>query len=158
MQLTDGPSRKSVGKKGREMYYMRFLRRPEVVRSSKSTQLKLLLTITTDLGDSFYPGDEVLHATIRSNDIVLGEKTATWTAGSRILWLLLDHLPTKLLHGCFEVAVIAYTARDMLEPSHILDVSWSSHDDLYVERRLHLSQCTIGIKEELGESIARHIW
>ncbi|KAI9704125.1 MAG: hypothetical protein M1836_006986 [Candelina mexicana] len=55
------------------MYYIRFLKQPTLSAPTKPnnqyTQVKALITITSDLGDTFYPGDVTVWATVRGSSI-----------------------------------------------------------------------------------------
>jgi hypothetical protein len=156
------------------MRYIRFLKPPKL----QGTNAIALITITSDLGDSFYPQEALIAATIHSADLMehfYVRQCFKWTPNMRSMSISLD------LSGC-DVnwpARLHITARntprsDYCDEYHIvmeqpgIVSAWSDIVDLprgiteasrTVERRLtSLNGRTIGIWEETGESIARHIW
>ncbi|KAG9874646.1 hypothetical protein KCV05_g22610, partial [Aureobasidium melanogenum] len=50
------------------MHYVRFLKTPKVHVENGSVTLTAVITLTTDLGETFYPHDLQLAATLRQPD------------------------------------------------------------------------------------------
>ncbi|KAG9196502.1 hypothetical protein G6011_01623 [Alternaria panax] len=160
------------------MRYVRFLKSPRVVtdKATLRKQVTCLVTITSDLGDSFLPYDIQLAAellvTADSRENVLIWSTVQWTAGMRSLPITfplpksqpsLSHLRVRVggepkrTHD--ELAAISESdARGVVSawsPPFTSDVDAPK----LVERRFKLLNGPITtIWEETGESIARHLW
>lgn len=160
------------------MRYIRFLKTPRVVTEKRSLkkQICCLITISSDLGDSFLPYDVELVAEIISSDSehVKVWQTIQWTAGMRSLPI---NFPVAKAYASSELRI-----RVGLEPRSTSDEynklsedgfrgivsAWSasfspaveSKEALkLVERRFAFSKPgTLNIWEETGESIARHLW
>ena len=149
------------------VHYIRFLKTAQVTnRTPKSVSVSALITITTDLGDTFLLPDAKLESrlvTIDSPGIVLCKHQVQWQRGSRELPIGLtaylgQSAPLLRLH------VFHSTASGGLPP--ILD-AWSAPfeplPDLraaaLVERQISIS-CLPPLKiwEETGNSIAKHLW
>lgn len=171
------------------MRYIRFLKTPRIIQDKNHPQkshIHALITITSDLGDSFLPYDVSLSVELHSrtpkfpqNPVILW-KTIHWTAGMRTLPITLplpssprqrDIWPVRVRVGIHEK-----TPEDDFEDLHEPEVrgvvsAWSAPLDAtrqldvgekFVERRL----CGPGVEsanllevwEETGESIARHLW
>ncbi|RYP47346.1 hypothetical protein DL768_006597 [Monosporascus sp. mg162] len=184
------------------MHYIRLLRPPTVDTSNPSDPvLSVLLTITTDLGDSFlypdnpivlvfwFPVDNHQKASLRNGPVLEpldSGRPVMWEAGMRVLNLKF-HFPKKAL-DCKASLKISALERDQqivsLSESRYL-LPWRVKDDgrqsqgliadLTIEfdsgvfsasvRKLacqykphELHSVTIAIEEDIGESIARHIW
>ncbi|QDS67643.1 hypothetical protein FKW77_004615 [Venturia effusa] len=161
------------------MRYIRFLKTPKLhVKAGPGSVINLVITITTDLGETFYPDDLLLAATLRSDrydgDIYL-RKTVKWVAGMRALPIALDfeqnHIdwPARVhVHarnapmsdhfqrhddGSDMTSIISAWSDVLNPPQGIFEASKS------VERRFTpLSNRTLSMWEETGESIARHLW
>ncbi|KAF2810199.1 uncharacterized protein BDZ99DRAFT_387099 [Mytilinidion resinicola] len=157
------------------MRYIRFLKPPRL----QGTILTALVTIASDLGDSFLAEDVVLAASLCSDDTA-GEialrKALKWTSGMRSLPVAFDIGQTDIewpvqLH----VSLRGSPESDHFEMHHSLNAdlpsivsAWSGIIDppsgLFiaekkVERRfMPLNNRTLSIWEETGESIARHLW
>jgi hypothetical protein len=156
------------------MRYIRFLKPPKI----QGNVITALITITSDLGDSFYPVEALLAAAIHSAnplDEIYIRRNLKWLPGMRSLPISLDisgcdiDWPVKLhvtqrsmprsdhfeehQSGVEQPNIISAWS-DVLDPSQgIMEATRT------VERRLTpLSGRTISIWEETGESIARHIW
>lgn len=156
------------------MRYIRFLKPPKL----QGDEIKSLITITSDLGDSFCPENVQVSASLRSaeehGDIYL-RKALTWTAGMRSLPIvfnirdcdvdwpsrvhvtqrnapLSDHFEKH--HNGSDLPSIISAWSDALDPPK------GAHEATKtVERRFTpLSNRVLSIWEETGESIARHIW
>ena len=155
------------------MRYIRFLKPPRVERNT----LKTLITITSDLGETFLPDDVTLAATLRSDDPegdIYLRKTLKWRGGMRSLPIVFDlafadldwpvrvHVGTKGSPNSDH-----FEKHHNAEPPSIIS-AWSGLIDVpkgineaekKVERRFTpLSNRTLSIWEETGESIACHLW
>ncbi|KAL8381609.1 hypothetical protein RB595_005747 [Gaeumannomyces hyphopodioides] len=178
------------------MHYIRIPRPPSFVSSSPrgGVQLQLLLTITTDLGESFlYPHQPVdldvvlhLHGSVEENGgiklpVAKGEKALRWTAGSRVVKTKVNLPPQASSSARLSQAVICVRPLERrFSASSVADILSSSSGlimPLYVAlrlsqpgetmalRRLRIPEETaeasplcVEVEEELGESIARHVW
>jgi hypothetical protein len=161
------------------MRYVRFLKAPRVV-TEKGTGKELiscLITITSDLGDSFLPHDLELSAELLSSspsEEVKVWRTVHWTAGLRSLPIIFPltktRLPSKLR---VRVGTEPKSTRDTFdklfeEGTGGVVSAWSSEFDpnagvgeaeKLVERRFDICKDSVmSIYEETGESIARHLW
>jgi hypothetical protein len=161
------------------MRYIRFLKTPRVVTEKESSRshISCLITITSDLGDSFLPYDVKLSAELLSSapsEEVLVWQTLQWSAGMRSLSvtfpLAKSHATSKL---CVRVGVGPKSAHDDYsslsdDGSRGVVSAWSSDflasrsasaAEKLVERRFSLTNgSTVSVLEETGESIARHLW
>ena len=155
------------------MRYIRFLKPPKV----QAGTINALVTITSDLGESFLHKDVKLAASIRASDRhgdIYLRKALKWKAGMRSLPIMLEieqcaiGWPARLYvnlhntnlsdypekyHGA-DLPEIISAWSDVLDPTQgVIEASRS------VERRFTSSSHGIlSIWEETGESIARHIW
>lgn len=166
------------------MHYIRLLRPPSLDGSPSRPSLRLVLTITTDLGDSFlFPAQPIslsvlVHSGPRHDGASFTNMTPKspprWQAGMRVLKLDLPLPP-----GLAGVVQIRPTDQRLVA-SRASDVVASNQGGrivpVYVElpapgtepphvssRRLELLETGAGvsqieIQEEIGESIARHVW
>ncbi|KAI9714523.1 MAG: hypothetical protein M1820_000484 [Bogoriella megaspora] len=159
------------------MHYIRFLKAPYIASEGNKTLLKCLITITTDLGDAFYPEEVPVTVTLRSEDPdgdIFLRKNLAWSNGMRSLPIAFDITNTDVdwparVHICkkgspysdhFEShhpgspPSIISAWSDILNPSEsILEAK------KLVERRFTpVSNRVISIWEETGESITRHLW
>jgi hypothetical protein len=161
------------------MRYIRFLKTPRVVVEKETTrkQISCLITITSDLGDSFLPYNVQLSAELlssQSTEEVVAWKTIQWSAGMRSLPVTFPLAKNRKFS--------AYRVKVGLEPKSTHDEysklseegtcgvvsAWTSQFDPFatndnpeklVERRFRLSSgLVVTICEETGESIARHLW
>ena len=155
------------------MRYIRFLKPPRVERNT----LKTLITITSDLGETFLPDDVTLAATLRSDDPdgdIYLRKTLKWTGGMRSFPIVFDLAFTDLdwpirVHVGTKGSPNSdhFEKHHNAEPPSIIS-AWSGLIDVpkgineaekKVERRFTpLSNRTLSIWEETGESIACHLW
>lgn len=161
------------------MRYIRFLKTPRVVteKGTSRSQVSCLITITSDLGDSFLPYHVHLSAELLASDAteeVLVWRTVQWSADMRSLPILLpltkSRTSSKLRVRVGMEPKSKHDTFDMLgdEGSCGIVSAWSSsftplpgaHDtEKLVERRFTIqNRCTLSIVEETGESIARHLW
>jgi hypothetical protein len=149
------------------VHYIRFLKTAQVKHcTSKSVSVKALITITTDLGDTFMLSDARLISRLVAADNTqraLCRDEVHWHGGARELLLditaYIDQKPPSLrLH-------ISHDKAGHCLPS-VLD-AWSapfepvqnSHAAPLIERQISLPGLPIlNIWEETGNSIARHIW
>lgn len=156
------------------MHYIRFLSPPRVQIDRGNILLKAVLTITTDLGETYYPQNTELVATIRASehdgDIYL-RRRIPWKgeSGARSVPVVfqLTHQDVEW-PACMHVSVPAHSSAKLsgfLPP--IVDI-WSGpmnptkglmSSGHRVERRfLSLSEREVGLLEDAGDSIARHLW
>lgn len=144
------------------MRYIRFLKVPK----TDGETLSALVTVTSDLGEDFLAADVALTAAVRSpeyNGDIFLRKSLKWTAGMRALPVTFD-----LRHCDLDWPVVLHVGPKSSQISDRLISAWSSPLDFpagileaekKVERRFTpLSNRTLSIWEETGDSIARHIW
>lgn len=159
------------------MRYVRFLKTPRIATDKSLTKAHIhcLITITSDLGDSFLPLDVALSAELldsESGDVIVW-RTVQWMAGFRSLPVMLPLSKTRgpqslvvrinvnpkssydelgrLSREEYRGVVAAWSAP--LEPAHGLIEA-----KRLVERRFRSHNEVFSIFEETGESIARHLW
>ena len=152
------------------MYYIRFLKTPRL-DTFKST-VRALITVTTDLGDDFYPGELEVYTTIttvdQGRDCSSSWHTIRWTAGMRSAWIEIHVtlLPSKLLR-LFVATKQSLSPRELrLEcmPEVLCvrsDTFGRRQTDAsrWIERRWRTPHNgDVSIYEETGESIACHVW
>ena len=152
------------------VWYIRFLKSPKL---DPKGHVRALITITTDLGDDFYPVDLTLYAIIVTAQYK-GEwmsewQTVKWKSGMRSLWIEVRdaHASPPVL-----LRLVVNSGRSREGNSVSLDDmpeilgAWSDTFDSdknqagsIVERRYRTNSGPERvIVEETGESIARHIW
>ncbi|KAF2200011.1 hypothetical protein GQ43DRAFT_374867 [Delitschia confertaspora ATCC 74209] len=164
------------------MRYIRFLKTPRIVDGDdlKTCRIDCLITITSDLGDSFLPCDITLSAELWSDDLVekkpITSRKVEWKSymrNSPITFLL----PRNSIPGPLRVRISAEaeSRADQFDKlrNHDAEVpavlsAWSAMIDPFtgvieaekrIERRLiNLAKQPMTIWEETGESIARHLW
>jgi hypothetical protein len=159
----------------RKMRYIRFLKPPRLnpTKDPSKTSLSFLITITSDLGDTFLPYDVGLTAELCASPS--GKpwimKPVQWSAGMRSLSITLS-LDSSRDYGSVQVRVGVGRNMGADEYSKLsggewrgVVSAWSAPFDLgkecmkLVERRFVSSKRReVGIWEETGESIARHLW
>ncbi|KAF2456645.1 putative methyltransferase-domain-containing protein [Lineolata rhizophorae] len=158
------------------MHYIRFLKPPK----TNGTKISALITIVTDLGESFLLDNVKLVAAIRSADpggALQEKKEISWTGGSRSLAISINvkknaalSLAVRLrvgVDGTNKTDSLGSLRRDKRNGLQIVS-AWSdefciangtSEAAKLVERRfLSSGNRILSIWEETGESIARHIW
>ena len=152
------------------VWYIRFLKTPKFHQKSN---VRALITVTTDLGDAFYPRDLTLHAMIvtteSEKDWMSEWQTVNWKIGMRSLWIHIDHLDTGTPVD-LRLVVNSEQSKEGSSVSlenipEILGV-WSDTFDWIekvatnmIERRYRTHHGkSMAIFEETDESIARHIW
>ncbi|KAK3303207.1 putative methyltransferase-domain-containing protein [Chaetomium strumarium] len=171
------------------MHYIRFCRPPEVQTVKSQAFVKLVLTITTDLSDSFLaPRNPVQLAVIGAYTVnkdgkdqlipvslVQGNSPPTWRAGMRVLKLdlPLPSLPIETIQvrplsrqltamSTSDVlpgtqGLIMSVFADMPQPRSALSPSVCFRSLRLPAGEMAAAQ-PLQIEEDLGESIARHIW
>ncbi|KAF3906576.1 hypothetical protein ABW20_dc0108174 [Dactylellina cionopaga] len=174
------------------MHFIRFLKVPTTTTTTASpaqshrsksaaglVTVSTLITISTDLSESFFQGNVSLRATLRADTPsrqLLASKGLEWTAGMRNVTVQFTYTPTTKdapSSGIVCVSAIENQADDMrilfasVSCARILS-AWStpfnilengSKAEAFVERKLQLSpDKMIRIWEETREDIARHIW
>ncbi|KAF1929589.1 uncharacterized protein M421DRAFT_4052 [Didymella exigua CBS 183.55] len=158
------------------MRYIRFLKTPRIVaeKGTGKSQIYGLITITSDLGDSFFPHDVELVAELinADSDEILVWRTLAWAAGMRTLAMT---LPLKKSYASSPLRVRIGTEHkaqyDIFEnlcqaDSHGIVSAWSAGFNSggvreavkLVQRRFRVAHRVISVWEETGESIARHLW
>ncbi|KAK4616623.1 UPF0665 family protein [Fulvia fulva] len=154
------------------MHYIRFLKTPKVHVEKSPVLLKAVVTLTTDLGETFLPTDLHLVVTLRDAEED-GEtylrKKIQWQAGARAANIALD-VSRQDIDWPACVHVEAKEARKTKPHSFlppIVDV-WSGTLDPTkghfesghrVERRFtSLAERSLSLLEDAGDSIARHLW
>lgn len=158
------------------MRYIRFLKTPRVVADRKTgkSDVYCLITITSDLGDSFLPYHVELSAELlsaKAPEQPLIWRTVHWTSGTRSLPVTFP-LPKALASSSLRLRVgVEPKARhdgyeQLSDDGHRGIVSaWSAEFSVsveavrLVERRFTVARDQqLSIWEETGESIARHLW
>lgn len=160
------------------MRYIRFLKPPRVVtvKSTSKQEISCLVTIASDLGDSFLPHDIQLSAELLSgpSDEVVVWRTVQWSAGMRTLPITFPLANTrkssKLRVRVGFGSKLKCDEYSMLSEDGACGVlsAWSSSFGVsaptseaskLVQRRFRLpSGSVVTMYEETGESIARHLW
>ncbi|KAH7072935.1 putative methyltransferase-domain-containing protein [Paraphoma chrysanthemicola] len=161
------------------MRYIRFLKTPRVVneKGTSRSQISCLITVTSDLGDSFLPSDVQLSAELLSSnprEEVLVWRTVQWTAGMRSLAITFPLIKSRTSPSLrVKVGIEPKSKHDTFDVlcdkrSCGIVSAWScefnplpSFQDVekLVERRFCIQDNRmINIFEETGESIARHLW
>ena len=152
------------------VYYIRFLKPPKL--DTKTGNTRALITITTDLGDDFYPANLTLYAVIITDyreEPMTEWHTVLWKKGMRTAWIELGKLPSRgpkfmrllVSTQCTEVADTVLL-NDLPEILSARSDTFGWDDPQAgnkIERRYKTAQGEgRSIYEETGESIARHIW
>lgn len=163
------------------MRYIRFLKAPRIIteKGTNKNHVYCLITITSDLGDSFFPYDVELAAELISperdfqGDEVLVWRTIKWEASMRTLAITLPLKKSYVLGPLrVRVGVEPKVHNDTLDglsqaDSQGIVSAWSAEFSgtngpkeavKLVERRFEVARKRIGVWEETGESIARHLW
>lgn len=138
---------------------------------NNNVSLQAVVTVTTDLGETFYPADLELVATLRdtaaNGDIYL-RRTIQWRGAARSLPITLDLTRQDVdWPACLHVAVKSKGTRYLGFLPPVVDV-WSGtvnptkgkfESGWRVERRFTaLSERPVSLLEDAGDSIARHLW
>ena len=157
------------------VYYIRFLKLPKL--DNPQGTVRALVTVTTDLGDDFYPESLSLFVTVvvsaRERDWQSKWQKVEWRKGMRTVWIEIQNMrscPSELLRLVVNTRPSLVADDLLLENMPEVFSARSStfgrsrgsdipQADNRIERRYRTS---IGeertLDEEMGESIARHIW
>ncbi|EER45149.1 conserved hypothetical protein [Histoplasma capsulatum H143] len=157
-------------------HYIRLLKTPKIVVSPNSQCfVEALITITTDLGDTFLAEDTELLSILqftKNNELTTSfDEVFKWKAGNRELKIAFGPCPISDVNQAARLSVRDANAGlvDRLEPSKAPSIvtacsadfggSYGPQAEKLVERCFKLE---IGPElrawEETGNSIARHIW
>ena len=146
------------------VYYVRFLKAPQL----DSRSIRALITITTDLGDAFYPGNVTLHALVQDTNANVSSSWESdwhqfrWTAGNRNLWITIKNItPGARSNYRLVVSSAKATFGDIITLENmpeILGARCLTNEHLTERRYRTQAGYDQSIFEENGESIARHIW
>lgn len=161
-------------------FYLRFLKLPHARpqrNKDKTTSIAIstVITIATDLGETFYPNDLPLRISIRGTSAtrpLLIAKDLEWTAGSRDLTVQLlfsAKAETQFIAclSCLDVNKRADNVRgydaegrqDGILSAWSMPFGKNEKAEGFVERKLQIGDNSLlSVWEETGESIARHIW
>jgi hypothetical protein len=134
-------------------------------------QLKATITVTTDLGETFYPNDADLVATIRESAAdgeVYIRRKLKWPANARSLPVIFDLSRTDIeWPACLHIGVKTSVCKGPGFLPPIVD-AWSGElnpnkgqldSGWRVERRfIPLNERPVALIEDAGDSIARHLW
>jgi len=160
------------------MRYVRFLKTPRIVvdaRSPSRRHVVSLITITSDLGDSFLPysiqlSAELLACGSREAERLLLWSSVQWAAGMRSVDVKLPlsqshtSLPLRLKIGidakstCDDYNGLADNGSRGVVSAWSAPFTLATDAARLAERRFRLSSGTVSIWEETGNSIARHLW
>ncbi|EEP77917.1 predicted protein [Uncinocarpus reesii 1704] len=154
-------------------YYVRLLKQPQISKQNgKAAVVTALITITTDLGDSFLAEDVQLDATVHfARPATPLTTTVCWKASNREQKIILGPLRQDLIDCPVQVSVrpASLVDADCLEGACIPKIisAWSPWFDsssgkpvekLVLRRFKTRRGPELQIWEETGNSIARHIW
>ena len=152
------------------VWYIRFLKPPNI---DQKGYVRTLITITTDLGDGFYPADLTLHAMIARTEnganCMSEWQTVQWKSGMRTLWIDCVNADARSRKKLGLVVNLERNSEgNIISEEKIPEIlgAWSGTFDWeqnqagsIIERRYRTdSGLERVITEETGESIARHIW
>ena len=161
------------------VHYIRFLKVPQLKCDGKNSHVvKVLVTVTNDLGDDFFPSDLQLQAKLSNNadeeDAVdQYQVISSWKAGMRVLWIELDasrvrNLMSPRLHvksvghvaGALDAGPSSVALCDIIScRTDIVDSSKAGKAMAQAVRLLTLLPGNnLSVFEDIGDSIARHIW
>ena len=152
------------------VHYIRFLKSPRI--DIQKRVVRALVTITTDLGDDFYPADLGLYAAVISDTSKESEiewERILWKRGSRNVWIEIGKTQFKDTRTMsLLVSTQPTLAADTVSLSNLPEV-FSVRCEIFgkdkpqtgdkIERRYTTNLGNKrSIYEETGESIARHVW
>lgn len=156
------------------VHYIRFLKPPKLeLQVNGSFTVKALVTVTTDLGDTYLHADTDFYAiliTKCAEENVSAWQTFRWKKDMRVLWLEIGPLVGNLLKLPHKMLVSPYKTKVPKQASlhHLPEIlsAWSESFSLdcpsagnKVERRFVMSEeVVVRVWEDTAESIARHIW
>ena len=154
------------------IYYIRFLKPAKLsTQKNRKATIKCMITVTTDLGDAFYPGPVELRASIdgAGQNYFKASKVFYWQRDMRALKLELSvdygevNWPARL-----NVEAVGKLQPRELKADNLPEIVSVRSDDIDIwsdqgekrvtERYWGTGGQSLSIWEELGESIARHIW
>ncbi|KAL8955218.1 MAG: hypothetical protein Q9193_006843 [Seirophora villosa] len=154
------------------VYYIRLLKPPTFDQEENlhdKVRLRVVMAITTDLGDAFYPGELSIFIGIITAADAHRLGPVTWKPGTRCLKFQINiHLRyltalTRLFFTCSDALDV-----DSLVLGKVPDVisAWTDDftghkalfDDVVIRRFALQRERGLDIFEKNGESIARHIW
>ena len=153
------------------VHYIRFLRPPQCDASKKGVEISAVVALQTDLSDALLDQDVVLIANVLEANYPNGplhSQLLHWQAALRVLKFTIL-CPSRYISKSVRLHMTTKeteSASKQLAISNILDV-WScefrlsdkQRSEPFVERRTPLPNKTnVRIIEEIGESMARHIW
>ena len=150
------------------VHYIRFLKQPFIKQSGAETRAAALITLTTDLGDGFYHHEASLFAAIIEQDEHQW-KEFLWRPHMRTLWIEFSipdvfQLPRTMT---LLVSPLRSTQGDRIHVDRMPEILGARCPVVplgghvvadKVQRQLRTEQVQIDIYEDMGESIARHIW
>jgi SAM-dependent methyltransferase len=149
---------------------VRFLKTPKIHVDNANVQLRAVVTVTTDLGETFYPHDLDLVVTIEAPEVAGAEiylrRKLHWKAGSRSLPISFELARQDLeWPACVHVEARNSKSDGFLPPiceiwsGSINAVKGEFDSGWRVERRFtSASDRPLSLLEDAGESIARHLW
>ncbi|KAF3480853.1 uncharacterized protein GIQ15_06200 [Arthroderma uncinatum] len=161
-------------------HYVRFLKPPTIEKAGAGSRIKTLVTVTTDLGDSFLAEQVQLTASVLVNSYndsdvqCIQQKSFCWPAGAREVTVTIDGIRLNLRQHAVQLrvgpaAVHLRPDNDFATTSNIPAVisAWSPpfggsgppQAEKLVLRRLE-TRCPTEVRiwEETGNNLARHIW
>ena len=152
------------------VWYIRFLNTIRELAIHKVSYIDFVITITTDLGEEFYPADIDIHIyAVAKDETKQHARNFLWRAGMRVLPIRVpwDSTWTKAL--ALEVSTSSSGGIDTLQENHMPEIVGARNNFLregsrartyiHVERVFSLDEGSqLRVWEEIGESIARHIW
>ena len=152
------------------MHYVRFLKPPIFHMRGSQVSVKALVTVATDLGEDFFPADLKLEAALIGQlDRESEWRTIVWKPGMRAAWVEITDVPSAFLKDTASLLVNFRRSieADKICMKHVPDVLGARsringlHEASYIsrlERKLRTTSTELCIWEDVGESIARHIW
>ncbi|KAL8922935.1 MAG: hypothetical protein Q9208_004897 [Pyrenodesmia sp. 3 TL-2023] len=156
------------------VHYIRFLKPPQFdynIKIPKRAALSASIAITTDLGDAFYPGNLSVSVGIVTQIKTIKLRVASWTPGMRCLKIEIK-IPLEYLTSR---ARLLFTSSDSLEMDSFqhgqVPYVVSAWTEDFAGPKEPLSDAVVRcfrlpsqkvklleIREDNGESMARHIW
>ena len=152
------------------VYYIRFLKSPYRELNGHKSSIKVLITLTTDLGDTLYQGDLYLYATVHENGNAkqLAQTRYLWKPHMRVLWVCFDTIPFLPPEQPLTLIISSREGSHENRLDANMPRVFSAQCEVYtqhyltelktIERVFQLHTGRLSISEEMGESIARHIW
>ncbi len=151
------------------VHYIRFLSPPQVLQGQrKDFTISAVIAVTTDLGDTFLAQDIDLRCRmveVSQKPNVLQEQPFLWKGASLALKIAVT-VPRKHVSQFVRMHVMPAVAETVSGVPKVMDV-WSMPFELangqraepLVDRELLITgETDLKIREETGDSIARHIW